>query len=352
MFDREATRLTRIDWMKYGLSALNPSSGQEPTNEQLKQAILGMATGFNQFAQELSQLIGGHDIPVKHRAPVALIGYEPDAPGINDDTAIEDTYPRIMSWSGDSYYDPTDGYAKGGLAGLFQGVVVMRPNVNNVNVNVGGAQHNIVLWGQNGAGARFENLFITNLYNEDGTAFSGLGALPIGSVIQWAGAIGSIPTGWALMDGTANASGSGIDMRGQVGYGYSGAGDFATIGGTISITLTATLLGNGGSTAVSIDGHSGAGSTNTGTQALAFDPTPISEDFQSGASFTLYAFDESPVISPDPHSHTMSGSAIAALIGNHSATVSNNTLAGNITIDTPTVLRPAGKVLAWIERIS
>ena len=169
MFDRDAARLTRIDWTKYALSALNPSAGQEPTAEQLKQAILGMATGFNQFAQELSQLLGGPDIPVKHRAPLALIGYEPDAPGVNDDTDIGDTYPRLMAWSGDSYYDPADGYAKGGLAGMFQGVVIMRPNVNNVNVNIGGAQHNIVLWGQNGAGINFENVYVTNIYDQTGS---------------------------------------------------------------------------------------------------------------------------------------------------------------------------------------
>jgi hypothetical protein len=38
--------------------------------------------------------------------------------------------------------------------------------------------------------------------------------LPIGSVIMWALGVDVIPAGWAHMDGTANAAGSGIDMRG------------------------------------------------------------------------------------------------------------------------------------------
>ena len=374
MFDRESTRLTRIDWMKYGLSALNPSSGQEPTNEQLKQAIVGMATGFNQFAQELSQLLGGHDIGVKHRAPVALIGYEPDAPGINDDTEIEDTYPRLMSWSGDSYYDPDDGYAKGGLAGLFQGVVIMRPNVANVNVNIGNAQHKIVMWGQNGAGLKFENIYVENLLDMDGNAYV-TSSMPTGSVMLWAGSIGSIPTGWALMDGTANVTGSGIDMRGQVPYGYSGAGDFATIGATIAIALATSFSGSSTSsvtianavTGITVSAHDDNNSTfpttNVGSTLTV---APTNASLATGADFDALIWlqvDGTPAVTA--HSHNVDEDEISAALTNHTitepnagaghshtGTVSNSTIASSLTINTPSTVRSPGKVLAFIEKIA
>lgn len=380
MFDKDASRLARIDWTKYGLSALNMATGAEPTVEQLQQAIVGMATGFRQFTEELAQVLGGHDIPAKHRAPVALIGYEPDAPGINDDTDIEDTYPRLMSWSGDSYYDPDDDYAKGGLAGLFQGVVVMRPNVNNVNVNVGNAQHKVVLWGQNGAGIRFDNIYADNIYDLNGNVWS---AFPAGSVMLWAGSVGSIPSGWALMDGTANSvgnGGSGIDMRGLIPYGYSGSGAFATIGASVALTFTGAEI-NGNSTTPSVVNSNTTGitvSTPLLSHTAALGVTTIQTDFcifgldDTGDEFdgtnvdANYVNDESTPakLTSQGHRHDITMSTITNGIADHAAgssctvtdsghthTVHIDNLAAALILDPPTTLRTPGVVLAYIEKL-
>jgi hypothetical protein len=173
MFGPHATRLTRVDWTKYATAALNPSSGQEPTAEQLKQAIMGMATGFRQFTEELAQVLGDFDIPMKHRAPLILSGYESDAPGVSPDDDMEDFYPRQASISGDSYWDATNSEANGGLAAAFQGVVFFKPNVNNVVINQNNNVLNrIVIAGGNNAGIWFPNIFVENLYDLDGNPFA------------------------------------------------------------------------------------------------------------------------------------------------------------------------------------
>lgn len=173
MFDKHATRLTRIDWTKYATDALNPSSGQEPTNDELRRAVMGMATGFRQFTEELAQVLGGFDIPLKHRAPLILSGYESDAPGVSPDDDIADMYPRQATISGDSYWDATNDEAVGGLAAAFQGVVFFKPNVNNVTINQNNNILNrIVIAGGNNAGIWFPNIFVDNLYDLDGNPYA------------------------------------------------------------------------------------------------------------------------------------------------------------------------------------
>lgn len=52
----------------------------------------------------------------------------------------------------------------------------------------------------------------------DGTAMfngrvTGLDEFPVGAVIMWVGSAADVPAKWAIMDGTSNAAGSGIDLR-------------------------------------------------------------------------------------------------------------------------------------------
>ena len=46
--------------------------------------------------------------------------------------------------------------------------------------------------------------------------------MPIGAIVAWPHGI-SYPTGWVLCDGTANASGSALDLRGRFLVGYDGS---------------------------------------------------------------------------------------------------------------------------------
>lgn len=69
---------------------------------------------------------------------------------------------------------------------------------------------------------------------------------PAGIISMWSGAIGSIPTGWALCDGTNNTP----DLSGKfiVGFDPSGlldSGDYAAVGntgGASSVALTTTQM--------------------------------------------------------------------------------------------------------------
>ena len=220
----------------------------------------------------------------------------------------------------------------------------------------------------------------------------GIAALPVGSVILWAGAIGSIPSGWALMDGTANTTGSGIDMRGQIPYGYSGAGDFATIGGTIAIALATSFSGSSTATtstngahghnvsgteiagAISISAHAASsGSANISTAVdlwsvddspgsglEAFDGTNADATFLSGDGFDIqdsghdHNIAKSDIASALAN-HTISDTAVTAETdsqGDHTHTVSISAIAGSLSINTPSTVRTPGKVLAFIEKIS
>jgi len=60
--------------------------------------------------------------------------------------------------------------------------------------------------------------------------------MPIGAIVAWPHGV-SYPTGWVLADGTANASGSGLDLRGRFLVGYDGA--HAANGGGLTHTHTA-----------------------------------------------------------------------------------------------------------------
>ncbi len=206
-----------------------------------------------------------------------------------------------------------------------------------------------------------------------------LATLPVGSVILWAGAIGSIPTGWALMDGTANASGSGIDMRGMVPYGYSGAGDFATIGGSIAAAFTAdiqsgnptfALTVNSAVTGITISAHAASSGGTTvstevdiwsvddapGTGLEAFDGTNADATFLSG---------DANDITDVGHDHNILKSNIATALADHTitepsagaghthtATIDADGFADELNIATPTVVRTPGVVLAYIEKIA
>lgn len=212
----------------------------------------------------------------------------------------------------------------------------------------------------------------------DGPVFNngGFAAMPIGSVIQWAGAIADIPSGWALMDGTSNASpGSGIDMRGMVPYGYSGAGDFATIGGTIAVALATTFSGSGTVSLVgnNLSNHYHKMVKSTVVSAIADHPShthtvPHSGTEGTGTPGTVdTAYGGGSFTTSGPSvtlSHSASSGDTYVLTGTEvdadgdpftltpTGTSSISTIASGLSVGTPSTVRPAGKVLAYIEKVA
>ena len=105
------------------------------------------------------------------------------------------------------------------------------------------------------------------------TAFSGTGTIVTGTIILWSGSVGSIPSGWALCDGTSGTP----DLRGRfvVGAGSGGSYVPGSSGGLEAITsvpshthsFSATTSSSGGhvhTATLSTDGsHSHSGNTNT-----------------------------------------------------------------------------------------
>lgn len=64
-------------------------------------------------------------------------------------------------------------------------------------------------------------------------------SLPIGAIVLWSGAIGTIPTGWALCDGTGGT----VDLRGSFVMGGGGVRAVFSAGGSENRTITSTSAG-------------------------------------------------------------------------------------------------------------
>ena len=67
-----------------------------------------------------------------------------------------------------------------------------------------------------------------------GGQFIGHGTIPIGGIIMWSGAVGNVPSGWSICDG----SNSTPDLRGRFIVGAGGAYNVAAKGGAATVTLT------------------------------------------------------------------------------------------------------------------
>lgn len=79
-----------------------------------------------------------------------------------------------------------------------------------------------------------------NLSYSAGGTWTEIAPVPSGTVIMWSGAVNALPDGWVLCDGDSYnlqgakvGSGAGVqtpDLRGRFIVGYSGAGDYSTVG--------------------------------------------------------------------------------------------------------------------------
>jgi hypothetical protein len=95
--------------------------------------------------------------------------------------------------------------------------------------------------------------FTGNVQVSSGSSFIGAGTIPVGGIIMWSGSIASIPTGWALCNGSSGTP----DLRDRFIVGAGSAYSVAGVGGTAD--------------AVVVD-HNHVLSNNTAISALASEP--------------------------------------------------------------------------------
>ena len=97
------------------------------------------------------------------------------------------------------------------------------------------------------------------------TSFVGDGVIPQGGIIMWSGQVNTIPSGWALCNGSNGTP----DLRGRFVVGYSGSGDYASVGnkgGSDSRTLSIANMpahNHSGSIGARDTNHTHSGTTAT-----------------------------------------------------------------------------------------
>ncbi len=133
---------------------------------------------------------------------------------------------------------------------------------------------------------------LVNMEDNNLPAVGGAGGnLPIGSVLMWALGAGAIPAGWAIMDGVANAAGSGINMTNRFPRGN--ATTAGGTGGSTTYAVTGTITG-GGST-----------STSSSTDTFTTDTGSWSGTLSVPATLDLSLLVSDPIVIDDhpPHHH-------------------------------------------------
>lgn len=148
------------------------------------------------------------------------------------------------------------------------------------------------------------------------------GWVPIGGIIAWSGAIGSIPSGWQICDGTNGTP----DLRDRF---IMGAGSSYAVDATGGATTIDIRHDHGGNTGAGTAHDHGAGSLNA--------DSPASSCFNNGPVGT----EES--VARCAHSHDVSGSTANESAHTHSI---SNDLSANQSILNPYY------ALAWIQRMT
>lgn len=119
--------------------------------------------------------------------------------------------------------------------------------------------------------------------------------VPAGVIVMWSGAVGSIPTGWNLCDGTNGTP----DLRNRFIVGAGSTYAVGATGGADSVTLDASQIP--GHT------HTFSGTTNSGEVFPGRAITAAATGNQNGTVFTGAGNANHDNLNSGPHSHTFSG---------------------------------------------
>jgi hypothetical protein len=117
-------------------------------------------------------------------------------------------------------------------------------------------------------------------------AGSGSGNVPIGGIILWSGSIASIPSGYAICDGTGGTP----DLRDRFVVGAGSAYSVGATGGATSVTPAGTLSAD--ASGVEVDDHDFSFEVDSGSGGYASDGQAVSH-----------------AVSDPTHSHTFTGSS-------------------------------------------
>ena len=418
MFEGDAARLSRFDWMSIATAHLQG----EPDLYSLQQAIRGVGTGLRMLSEELAALLQERTIPTQH-SNITILDYREGAPGVNV-ALTATTFGSV--WGPTRLRNPA-GYANtanstinvvNGAGAVIEGPLVLLPG-NMIQVKEGGAAQNLVALGGFGAGIRFTNMFGAVRYAKAITAgaadattahvLTGSGSwvsyVDCNIVTDQTGAtvatnaIGTTQTvrvylprtsgqdpnvraddiiafswdvngravcvsdvldgmvgelrqllsatpgdyasglrGWFICDGSNSTQ----DMRGRVTYGYNSANTaFDVIGETVALTFAAVILGPDHNIDIGI--FNVAGPVSTTTVGIA-----VNTSFPATGVDTTTSYVTSLASSGD-HAHTISQSAMNAAFD---WTLPADSMDGEMTIDTPTSLLPAGRVTLMIQRMN
>jgi hypothetical protein len=192
------------------------------------------------------------------------------------------------------------------------------------------------------------------------------------------------PTDWSAgLRGWFPALGTNgtIDVSGPlIPYGWTGAGDYATVGVSVASAFTATISGSGGTvaltiasstTGITVSNHSAHTHSNgtydvsvSGDVDLSFDDEIVDND---GVLSTVSVVAASPTpgitqsalsavlsvtgTSGDP-SATLTHTVNDAGHGHSGSTVASNSIASTLSIGTPSTNRPAGVCVLRVQRVS
>ncbi|TAK66879.1 MAG: hypothetical protein EPO24_01050 [Bacteroidetes bacterium] len=131
--------------------------------------------------------------------------------------------------------------------------------------------------------------------------------IPIGGIIMWSGSIGSIPSNWAICDGTNGTP----DLRGRFVVGYSSAdADYSSVGNTgglKAVTLTTAQMPS--------HNHTGTTSTN-GSHTHRWNNGLEGDDSGTGGSHAEYTriggFRDDAIAAAGDHNHTFTTSTVGS----------------------------------------
>jgi len=177
-----------------------------------------------------------------------------------------------------------------------------------------------------GSGSSLTNLPAGNLTGAlpaiDGSALTGIVSIPTGVIVMWSGSIASIPSGWALCDGTSGTP----DLRDRFVVGAGNGYAVAATGGSADAVVVSHSHTASSTSTVSDPGHSHSGSTNTvGNHSHSYSTNQGTGGGQGGGG-----------------ADTGSRGATTGGGGSHNHTVTINSNTTGITVSTSTSVSNTG----------